>query len=45
LRKNGKEDFSPAQKLMAAVRYYCGLPVDYRIQLAREYAAQTRPKQ
>jgi hypothetical protein len=44
LRKNGREDFSPIQKIMAAVNYYCALPVRDRIQLAREYVEQTQAK-
>jgi hypothetical protein len=44
LRKSDREDFSPIQKVMAAVHYYCRLPLEYRLQLAREYAAQTLAK-
>jgi hypothetical protein len=44
LRKNAREDFSPIQKIMAAVHSYCSLPVGDRIQLAREYVGQTQVK-
>jgi hypothetical protein len=42
LRKNDREDFSPIQKIMAAVHYYCSLPVEERLQLAREYTAEAQ---
>ena len=42
LRKNDREDFSPIQKIMAAVHYYCSLPEEERLQLAREYTAQAQ---
>src|SRR5437868_3473569 len=38
LRKKHKGDFSPIQKIVAAVHYYAQLPVDDRLQLAWEYA-------
>ena len=44
LRKNDREDFSPIQKIMAAVHYYCSLPVEDRLRLAREYTAQAQTK-
>ena len=40
-----KNPFSPVQKIRAAVHYYCGLPLRYRVQLARQYAAQARAKE
>jgi hypothetical protein len=39
LRKNGEADFSPVQKIGAAVRLYTTLPLMQRIVLAQEYAA------
>jgi hypothetical protein len=40
LRKNREADFSSIQKIRAAIRLYSTLPLDYRIQLARDYTAQ-----
>jgi hypothetical protein len=40
LRKSGAADFSPIQKLGAAVRLYTTLPLMQRIVLAQEYTAQ-----
>jgi hypothetical protein len=42
LRKTGEADFSPIQKIGAAVRLYTTLPLMQRILLAREYTAQYR---
>jgi hypothetical protein len=44
LRKNREADFSPIQKIRAAIRLYSTLPLDYRIQLARDYTAQRNGK-
>jgi hypothetical protein len=45
LPKNRAEDFSPVQKIGAAIRFYTSLPLPRRLQLAREYAAHGRAKQ
>jgi hypothetical protein len=45
LRKHRKEDFSPVQKIRAAIQFYAALPLHCRIQLAREYTAQCQAKQ
>jgi hypothetical protein len=39
IRKRGKTDFSPAQKIRAAIRHYVQQPLWLRIQTAREYLA------
>jgi hypothetical protein len=44
LRKNRAGDFSPVQKIGAAVRLYATLPLYQRIRLAQEYLAQCRPE-
>ena len=42
LRKNRAGDFSPVQKIGAAVRFYATLPLHQRIRLAQEYMAQCK---
>jgi hypothetical protein len=39
LPKKGRDDFSSVQKLAAAIHFFTALPLDYRLDLAREYTA------
>jgi len=41
LPRKGREDFSPVQKLAAAIQLFTTLPRDERLQLAREYIASS----
>jgi hypothetical protein len=45
LRKNRAGDFSPVQKIRAAIQLYATLPLYSRLRLAREYMARCRAKQ
>jgi hypothetical protein len=45
LPKNRAGDFSPVQKIGAAIKFYTSLPLPRRLQLAREYAAHGRAAQ
>ena len=44
LRTRRAGDFSPVQKIGAAIRLYTTLPLHDRIRLAQEYMAQCRAK-
>jgi hypothetical protein len=44
LRKNARNDFSPIQKLSAAIRLYTTLEPHDRIQVASEYAARNQAR-
>jgi hypothetical protein len=44
LPKSRAGDFSPVQKIGAAIRFYTTLPLPRRLQLARQYAAHCRTK-
>jgi hypothetical protein len=40
LPRNYAGDFSPVQKIVAAIQFFTTLPLPDRLQLAQEYAAQ-----
>ena len=45
LPKACAEDFSPVQKIGAAIRFYTSLPLLLRVRLARAYAARCRAQE
>jgi hypothetical protein len=45
LPRTGATDFSPVQKIAAAIQFYTSLPLPYRLQLARAYTARCRANQ
>jgi hypothetical protein len=45
LPRNREGDFSPVQKIVAAIQFFTTLPLPDRLRLARQYTAQYRAKQ